>query len=93
MQKACLKLVQTVQSSSTLSPIESNAWTDAEFEHYLQMQRKRERLASEVRENTEALIRNNTGLSFSLPVSQPRYLEYIRSDLSQRETAHIDNGR
>jgi hypothetical protein len=57
--------------------VESNAWTDAEFEHYLQMQRKRERLASEVRENTEALIRNNTGTSFRLPASQPRYLKYI----------------
>ena len=57
--------------------VESNAWTDAEFEHYLQMQRKRERLAKEVRENTEALIRDDTGLSFSLPATEPRYVEYI----------------
>ena len=61
--------------------VESNAWTDAEFKHYIQMQRKREHLAGEVCENIEALIKNNTGLSFNLPVSKPRYLEYI----NQRE--------
>ena len=57
--------------------VESNAWTDDEFNHYIQMQRKRERLAEEVRENTEALIRETTGSSYSLPASKPRYVEYM----------------
>jgi len=58
--------------------VEANTWNDQQFEKYIQMQRKRERLADEVRKNTEALIERQTGKPFSLPTPEPRYLDHIR---------------
>ena len=57
--------------------IEANAWTDDEFTHYVQMQRKRERLAAEVRENSEALMEKQTGQLVTLPAADPRYTDYM----------------
>jgi len=59
--------------------VEANAWTDDEFNHYLQMQRKRERLAAEDRESREALIEQETGKETELPAALPRYKDYVES--------------
>jgi hypothetical protein len=59
--------------------VEANAWTDDEFTHYIQMQRKRERLAAEVRENSEALIEKQTGQPVTLPAATPRYTDYVKT--------------
>ena len=59
--------------------VEANAWSDAEFAHYIQMQRKRERLAAEMRANTEALIEDRTGRTVTLPVPPPRYTDYMKT--------------
>jgi len=56
--------------------VEANAWSDYEFSHYLQMQRKRERLAAEDRESREALIEQATDRSVELPAPPPRYQHY-----------------
>lgn len=58
--------------------LEANAWTDDELMHYIQMQRKRERLAAEVRESSEAVIELKTGKPYSLPVAKPRYVDYMK---------------
>lgn len=57
--------------------LEANAWTDDELMHYIQMQRKRERFAAEVMENTAALIEKQTGTAFTPTHPKPRYLDYI----------------
>jgi len=59
--------------------VEANAWTDDEFTHYMQMQRKRERLAAEVRENSEALGEKQTGQPVALPTAAPRYTDYMKT--------------
>ena len=42
--------------------IEANNWSESQKKYYLSYQRKRERLATEVRRNTEALIKHETGM-------------------------------
>jgi cytochrome c553 len=56
--------------------IEGNAWNERELEKYILFQRKRERLANEVRKNTEAWIEQQTGTRYRLPVAAPRHPEY-----------------
>lgn len=56
--------------------LESNTWNDYELRKYISMQRKREKLADEVRRNTEAFIAEQTGKPFRIAVKKPRYTEY-----------------
>jgi len=58
--------------------VEANTWSDADFNRYISYQRKREKLASEIRRNTEALHKNQTGQTLKLPDPAPRYLDYIQ---------------
>lgn len=59
--------------------VELNAWSDPDFDRYIRYQRKRERLATEIRRNTEALYEKQTGESLKLKDPAPRYLDYIRA--------------
>lgn len=58
--------------------VEANTWDNTWFNKYIQMQRKRERLATEVRRNTEALHKKQTGQDLKLKDPDPRYLDYIK---------------
>lgn len=53
--------------------LEANNWSPGQRERYLSYQRKRERLAAEVRRNTEALIQQRTGRVVTLADPGPRY--------------------
>jgi hypothetical protein len=59
--------------------VEANAWSDEEFAHYIRMQRKRERLAAEMHDNTKALIMKQTGQAVTLPTPAPRYTDYMET--------------
>ena len=55
--------------------LEANCWSDRQKNFYLKYQRKRERLASEVRRDTEAYVKATTGQAITLPDPPPRYAE------------------
>jgi len=57
--------------------VERNTWPDAQFDRYISYQRKRERLATEVRRNTEALHEKQTGKPLKLKDPSPRYLNEV----------------
>jgi hypothetical protein len=57
--------------------VEANTWSDKDFERYIHYQRKRERLATEVRRNTEALYEQQTGQPLTLEDPEPRYLPEV----------------
>jgi hypothetical protein len=53
--------------------LEANNWSSDQREFYLTYQRKRERLAAEVRRNTEALVQQRAGRIAALADPEPRY--------------------
>ena len=57
--------------------VERNIWSNAQFERYIRYQRKRERLATEVRRNTEALSETQTGKPLKIEDPKPRYLNDV----------------
>lgn len=56
--------------------LEANTWNKNRHDFYLRYQRKRERLATEVRRNTEAFVEKTTGKTIALPDPAPRFSEY-----------------
>ena len=57
--------------------VEANAWSQGDFDRYIHYQRKRERLAADVRRGTEAWYKSQTGKSLTLNDPAPRYLDAI----------------
>ncbi|MBT7702495.1 MAG: hypothetical protein HN700_19575 [Verrucomicrobia bacterium] len=56
--------------------VEANTWHDVYFARYIHYQRKRERLATETRRNTEAFYEKQTGKPLTLEDPPPRYHDY-----------------
>ena len=56
--------------------LEANTWNKNRHDFYLRYQRKRERLATEIRRNTEALVEKTTGKAVKLTDPKPRFTEY-----------------
>lgn len=59
--------------------VERNVWNDRDFDRYIGYQRKRERLATEVRRNAEALYLKQTGEPLKLEDPAPRYTDYVEA--------------